>query len=228
MSGAVVLFAKTPGLSCIKTRLAVEIGAEAAAEFYGRSIKCIEELAVDVMQQSGGDLVPYWAVGEQEGLDHELWQKFDRLWTGEGGLGERLDHVYAALLKKHDHVILIGTDSPQLQSSILLEAHACLKARNGFVVGAAEDGGYYLFGGHVPLPRALWLSVPYSVSSTCAVFTEKLAPYGAIRFLAPNFDVDVAADLSKLPACAHLMTGRAQKDLLRWIDQRGPISDFAQ
>lgn len=217
MTGALAIFAKTPGLSPVKTRLAADIGVERAEQFYRHSVKCLEELALDVMRESQGDLVAYWAVGEENGLDHTLWQNLDRLWTGNGSLGERLDHVYSTLLERHDHVILIGTDSPQLSSAQILEAHAHLKIKTGHVIGPADDGGYYLYGGHTSLPRDLWLSVPYSAPETCVTFAEKLSTYGSIHFMGQEFDVDHFDDLKKLSMRTSDMKGRAQIDLVAWL-----------
>lgn len=217
MTGALAIFAKTPSLSPVKTRLAADIGTEKAEQFYRHSVKCLEELALNVMRQTQGDLVPYWAIGEENGLNYSLWENLDRLWTGGGGLGERLNHVYATLLKKHDHVILVGTDSPQLSSGRIIEAHDHLKKRAGHVIGPAEDGGYYLYGGHAPLPHDLWLSVPYSVPETCSVFIEKLQHHGKIRYLPESFDVDLLEDFEKLFACENTMNGQAQHELMKWL-----------
>jgi hypothetical protein len=219
MTGALAIFAKTPGLSPVKTRLAADIGVEKAEQFYRYSVKCIEELALSVMAETDGDIVPYWAVGEESGLDYPLWENFDRLWTGDGGLGDRLNHVYAALLKKHDHVILIGTDSPQLSSGRIIEAYDHLRQKTGHVIGPAEDGGYYLYGGHVLLPRDLWLSVPYSVPETCAVFSEKLTLFGEITYLDESFDVDTQSDVPKLRACKKVMQSPPQIALMEWIER---------
>ncbi|OIN86511.1 MAG: hypothetical protein AUJ12_06115 [Alphaproteobacteria bacterium CG1_02_46_17] len=217
MTGALAIFAKTPGLSPIKTRLAVDIGIPKAEQFYLHSVQCLEALALRVVEATGGDLVPYWAVGEENGLDCPLWQNMDRLWTGAGGLGERLDHVYSSLLKKHDHVILIGTDSPQLQPDILIAAHQHLRTKTGHVIGPAEDGGYYLYGGHEPLPHDLWLSVPYSVSTTCNIFVEKLTSHGRVHFLQMDFDVDMSDDLRKLLKRKDDMKTKPQRELLAWL-----------
>ncbi len=218
MTGALAIFAKTPGLSPVKTRLAADIGVEKAEQFYRHSVNCTEELALNVRLETQGSLVPYWAVGEENGLDHPLWKNFDRLSTGDGALGDRLNHVYAALLKKHDHVILIGTDSPQLSSGRIIEAHDILMKIAGHVIGPAEDGGYYLYGGHVPLPCDLWLSVPYSVPQTFTVFVEKLKPHGEIHYPSRTFDVDLMEDFDKLSSYQGKMNGHAQQELMKWLE----------
>jgi len=219
MTGALAIFAKTPGLSPVKTRLAADIGIEKAEQFYRHSLKCLEELALKAIQKTQSGLVPYWAIGEESGLDNPLWQNLDRLWTRPGGLGDRLDHVYSTLLQKHNHVILIGTDSPQLSPECIVEAYDHLRKKTGHVIGPAEDGGYYLYGGHNPLPRDLWLSVPYSVPETCTVFVEKLSPFGDITYLDESFDVDTQSDISKLRACKGDMKNPPQIALMEWIER---------
>lgn len=216
MTGALAIFAKTPGLSPVKTRLAADIGVKKAEQFYQYSVRCLEELALNVMEETQGDLVAYWAIGEENGLDHPLWQNLDRLWTEDGDLGDRLNHVYAMLLKKHDHVILIGTDSPQLSSVRIIEAHNHLRQKVGHIIGSAEDGGYYLYGGHAPLPCDLWLSVPYSVPETCTAFVTRLETHGDIHFLEEEFDIDTQADIEKLRS--RVMTSRSQITLMKWLE----------
>ena len=222
MTGALAIFAKTPGLSPVKTRLAAEIGTKKAKEFYMYSVKCAEELALEVAHESSDNLIPYWAIGEQNGVNDPLWANLNRLWTGTGDLGQRLDHVYSVLLQQHDHVILIGTDSPQLQPSTILDAHKYLSTKNGSIIGPADDGGYYLFGGHVSLPHELWTSVPYSVSNTCAVFSQRLASHGGIKMLTPDFDVDDNDDFLRLRTCTTIMTSKAQQKLLKWLEGELP------
>jgi uncharacterized protein len=216
MTAALAIFAKTPGLSSIKSRLAAEIGIELAEQFYCRSVRCIEDLGFGLKNSTNGNLVPSWAVGEVHGLDHHLWQNFERQWTGSGGLGERLDCIYSTLLEKYEHVIIIGTDSPQLRAEDILSAHEYLKKNTGFVVGPADDGGYYLFGGNRHLPRDLWTSVSYSVATTCRDFILKLKSYGEVSLLERNFDIDTYEDINKLRQCE--MSGSAQIQLLSWLD----------
>lgn len=219
MTGALVLFAKTPGLSPVKTRLAADIGRAKAEAFYRHALACIEELALDATQLSHNTLIPYWAVGEQEGLGNPLWKNLNALWTGEGDLGERLAHIYATLLQQHDHVILIGTDSPQLQPHALIEAHVFLATKTNAIIGPAADGGYYLFGGNMAYPKEMWLSVPYSTNTTCSIFIEKLKPYCAVTEMAHTFDVDTLDDLYKLKTHSYLLTRPKQIKLAEWLGE---------
>lgn len=219
MTAALAIFVKTPGFSPVKTRLAAKIGMEKAEEFYRYSIKCLEELALTSAHLTQGQIVPYWAIAEEENVNHPLWRKLTVHWTGEGSFGERLSQVYTHLLEHHQHVIIIGSDSPQLHPSTIIAAHHHLKRRRGYIIGPSDDGGYYLFGGYKTLPLTLWTSVPYSVAHTCTVFTEKLQKYGKIKFLESNFDIDFYEDLLKLISNRYLMTSNAQLNLIKWIQQ---------
>jgi glycosyltransferase A (GT-A) superfamily protein (DUF2064 family) len=44
---------------------------------------------------------------------------------GEGGLGERMAHIYNTLLKQHDFVLLVGADIPQMTVAELRDACFC-------------------------------------------------------------------------------------------------------
>lgn len=216
ITAALAIFVKTPHLSPVKTRLAVGIGTEAATVFYQHCLHCLEELALHVMARTNGEIQVYWAVGEKDGLDSPLWGKLPRIWTGDGGLGERLYHVYSTLVEQHGCAMLMGSDSPHLRPDHVLRAHALLQEHGGQVIGPAEDGGYYLFGGHTQLPRAVWLNIPYSSQHTCSRFASALAGYGPLHFLAQDFDVDSLADLAKLKGRA--MTSPAQAALMHWLN----------
>jgi len=107
MTAAVAIFVKTPGLSPVKTRLAAGVGVEAATEFHRLAAASVAGVA----RACGEEIVPYWAVAEQEALDAPAWRGFPTIWQGEGGLGARLDRIYATLLLRHGRVLLIGADA---------------------------------------------------------------------------------------------------------------------
>lgn len=208
MSTAIVIFVKTPSLSPVKTRLAAGIGKEAALAFYQLSLRCVQETVRST------DVIPYWAVGEQDGLTDPLWQNFTALWTGEGDLGERQHHIYETLLQKHDRVLLIGADAPQLSKNILEQAVVALDTSD-FVIGPARDGGYYLFGGRVPTEQKIWASVPWSTSMT----REKLeaALPGKPAYLPFLTDVDTEYDLALMRTEMPDHPTQSQKNILKRV-----------
>lgn len=215
MSAAIAIFAKTPGLSPVKTRLAASIGKEKAEQFYRLCLEVAEELALSARKYS----TPYWAIAEESGLNDPLWQNLDRMWTGEGGLGERLHHVYSTLRKNYGTVLLIGTDSPQLSVQHIKKAISHLTKHSGITIGKALDGGFYLFGGNVDIPREVWVETPYSVSSTCEVLMQKLAAQNDIHTLGELTDIDIIENLYTLLHSRASMTLPNQQKLLHWTDQ---------
>lgn len=207
-STAIAAFVKTPRLSPIKTRLGATIGTAAAEEFYLMSLKAISQTI------QAANCAAYWAVGEEDGLKNKLWKSFNCLHTGEGGLGERQDNVYRALLKTHNKVLLIGADSPQLTPAILTNAFEELE-KSDFVIGPAKDGGYYLFGGKSPVATEVWVTVTYSTSETRAELIRKLPSVPAMLPILTDVDTldDLKSILNELPD----KPSTAQKDLARWI-----------
>lgn len=211
---AIAIFVKTPGLSPIKTRLARNLGAPAAAEFHRRAASCVAAAARAAMPE----LIPYWAVAEKEG--HRFWQGFPALWQGGGDLGCRMAHVYARLLARHGRVLLIGADIPQVRSSLLLQAAEVTRApRAAYALGPARDGGFWLFGGARPVPLETWLSVPYSREDTCKRMARALQPFGAITRLPILTDADKASDLPLVLSALQVADPSLpeQASLARWL-----------
>ena len=208
LNAAIAIFVKTPGLSPLKTRLAAGIGEEKALGFYNLSVRAVEAVVKSV------DMHGVWAVAEEEGA--EQWSSFEALWTGDGGLGERQYHIYQTLLEKHEKVILIGADAPQMSPEILNEAIAALDSHE-FVIGPAHDGGYALFGGRVPVAQEIWKSVTWSAETTQAEFESALPlkPF-CLRFLT---DVDEVVDLQAVVKEMPDDMNDAQRELVEWIEK---------
>jgi glycosyltransferase A (GT-A) superfamily protein (DUF2064 family) len=193
-TGAAATFVKTPGLSPVKTRLAASIGRADAERFHTLSAEAVAAVVRRVAREHPGTLAPYWAVAERGAGG---WGGMEVVEQGEGGLGERLSRVYDALLARHRFVLFVGADSPQLSPGALADA-AGRAGAGGFVLGPAEDGGFYLFGGSRPLPREVWTRVPYSDPGTLEALEAELAPYGPVERVGTLFDVDTPADFHRL------------------------------
>ncbi len=203
--GAIALFVKTPGLSPVKTRLAKELGVDAAEVFHRSAAWAVSAVIYSATQQTALD--GYYAVAEQTALTHGLWQAMPTLWQGEGGLGERMSTVYQELLKQYDFVLLVGADVPQMTADQLLNAASWFihDGQARFVFGPSLDGGFWLFGGNHSLPLSVWTDVTYSVADTGTQFLGKIEPLGQVQLIASLRDVDEPADLAALyEALQHL------------------------
>lgn len=202
MQGAIAVFVKTPGLSSVKTRLAATIGHQLAEAFFHLARAANEAVltqAIPHFAKQGIELSCYWAVGEQQGLQHPMWRSevMQVMHTGDGGLGERMHHVYSTLLETHDFVMLMGIDSPQNSAGNLLGAAEFLCQPDSLLIGPALDGGFYLFGGNTPVSLERWAAVEYGRDDTLQHFLVQLDGY-TIHYPGSMTDVDTEADLYRM------------------------------
>lgn len=195
--GAVLgIFAKRPDPGRVKTRLASEFGPEFAAE-------AAEAMALDVADLWGGDRV--LAPGGRRVLafapdDAGPW--FDArvpaemaLLAQEGGdLGRRMRLFFEGeFADGATRVVLIGSDSPTLDPSIVVSAFLCLEGRD-VVLGPSADGGYYLVGCRPPVPP-IFEGVAWSTAAVLDQTIERLRSSGlSLGLLPPWYDVDSPDD----------------------------------
>ncbi len=217
--GALAIFVKTPGLSPIKTRLAATTGGNNARRFYDLSLLATEALAKAVACEVPS-LQIYWAVAEREGVHAMRWQSFPTLFQGTGDLGARLSFVYQDLLTKHQYVCLMGADSPHLKIQdlkngvLLTQKHL----HDQFVLGRVADGGFYFFGGSIPLSSSIWRAVEYSTEQTAFQLITQISKIGGFDFIEESFDVDIESDLRRYIALNVVREEflREQQDLFKW------------
>ncbi|GLU43635.1 hypothetical protein Musp01_12590 [Muricauda sp. NBRC 101325] len=136
-----LILTRNPELGKCKTRLAAKVGDEAALEIY----KFLLQRTVDFTKALA---VEKWVFYSEEIWKDDLWDNSiygKRLQKGTD-LGERMQHAFSEGFNAgFDNVIIIGSDMYHLTQSDLEEAFAQLD-NHDFVVGPAEDGGYYLLG----------------------------------------------------------------------------------
>lgn len=226
MKGAIAIFAKTPELTPVKTRLANSIGKTRADAFYRLSVAVTETTLKQVQEQTAREIQPFWALAEEQAVELPQWKGFPAIWTGEGGLGERLNCVSEQLFAAHDFVMMIGTDSPQLEPYQFVQAISLLEnGRHDCVVGPSIDGGFYLFVSRRPVPAEIWKSVVYSEYNTLTDLTLLLENENwKIHRLSQELDVDEIEDLESLKqiyAKADVTRSSAQQALASWLESFG-------
>jgi len=217
LKSALAIFVKTPGISPVKTRLAQSIGKRDAEFFFHLCIKVLEQFAQDVYSISRGNIQPFWAIGEEGGVSHKLWQKLPRIYTGPGEMGNRLFHVYSTLLKDYEAVILVGADSPHIKTSLIIHIHERLLRKHKFILGPTLDGGFYLFAGRAPIEKKYWFRVKYSTNNTSHELIQSLQPLGKTFKLDFLVDVDGLGDLTTLLSEMEKSQSPYLMDLKNWI-----------
>ncbi len=220
------VFVKTPSRSPIKTRLAAAVGVERAEEFYRRSLRCVLDVVRAAQlrcQPHGFSLVPYWAVAEPDALGDPLWNDFESIEQGTGGLGARLHQVYEWLRRRSSRIAFLGADLPQLAPETLVETCRRLGDRGAndpprFLVGRVNDGGFSLFAGNAELPSRIWTDVAYSQSTTADELIAGLREFGEVLEFSLGDDVDTLADLQAvLPPLESPAALSEQRSLAAWV-----------
>ncbi len=223
MKFAIASFAKTVGLSPVKTRLATSIGQEKAEAFYTLSVACVEE-TLEAAAKQNPNIYPHWALADEAAVGLYQWQKFPNLFTGEGGLGERLFNISNRLFETHDVVILIGTDSPQMSAGNIMQVVESFQTDH--ITGPATDGGFWLWASKKPLPLSVWKNVTYSVDTTLKELVGAVNNLGhAISEGAIMQDVDLIEDIFTLQNTLEQqedMLLPAQVSLLKWLKENNP------
>ncbi len=136
---AIAVFARAPVAGRAKTRLIPLLGARGAAELQGALLE-------DTLNKLHGFRGrPYLFLAGSAVPDQTIPRQFVSRQQQGRGLGERLDHAFHYLLKKHSGAVVIGTDSPLLGRQQLRLALNELKTTEA-VLGPCPDGGFYLIG----------------------------------------------------------------------------------
>lgn len=219
MNCGVGIFVKTPSLSPVKTRLWPGLGRQCAEALYLISAEAVASVAQAAQRHAG--LQPYWAVAEAAALHSDAWVDLPHLAQGSGSLGERMARVYGLLRRRHHGAILIGADTPQLVPEALERSASWLASTEPrLVIGRAHDGGFWLFGGNVPLPDHGWLGPQYSTAQTADQFVAAMQGFGRWLQLEMLRDIDTATDLPDVHARLSQLAvpTEAQRRLMDWLD----------
>ena len=135
-----IIFAKSPRLGTVKSRLARDIGWVAATGFYRRTLRdTVRKLSRDARWRT------YLAVApDRDVWNHGLWPGgIPRITQGSGDLGDRMARLAAA--PPPGPVVIVGTDIPTLNADHVARAFTAL-GDHDMAFGPASDGGYYLVG----------------------------------------------------------------------------------
>jgi len=199
----VVLFAKPPLPGRAKTRLATELGPEAAA-------RIAKALLLDTIALCEGlpGRFPEWdlrlVLAHDQGAEWfapRLSAEWRMLAQCGASLDERLETALADLAPATDDAtIFLGMDSPQMPPQRVSQACAALEGARA-VLGPCADGGYYLLGVRGGLPAGTLAGVRWSTEHALADTRAALERAGpVVAELAPGEDIDTPEDLRRLAA----------------------------
>jgi len=182
-----ICFAKTPGLTPAKTRLARHIGDERCLTLYALMVERCRELMLQL-----ADFETYVAVNEAAAVASLYWRDLPTYVQSAGTLGEKLAHAEDFFFQRYSSIIFWGTDSPALTVAHFSLVQRSLTAGEAVIVPAL-DGGFAVYGASSKLPMGSWDKIHYSTSSTCH---ELQAQMSSNFVLAPALsDLDTVDDI---------------------------------
>jgi rSAM/selenodomain-associated transferase 1 len=208
---AVGIICKTPAPGRSKTRLSPPLRPEECALISACFIRDLSRTVAQVAHESEGvgdragggmgDVVGcavYTPIGSEAALLSLLPEDFLLLPQVEGDFGERLFHAIDVLLRTHDGVLLVNSDSPTLPAEILRAAVTAVREGDNVVLSPAADGGYTLIGLSRP-HRRLFEQIEWSTATVFERTLDRAAEIGLPVAKVPGwYDVDDAADLRLL------------------------------
>lgn len=136
-----LIFTRNPILGKCKTRLAATIGDEKALAIY----KYLLHHTVDLTKEVNAAKQVWYSeeIWKDDIWDNSLFEK--RLQQGSD-LGTRMGNAFQeGFASGFERIIIIGSDMYDLRQADLENAFEILQTKD-FVIGPAEDGGYYLLG----------------------------------------------------------------------------------
>ncbi len=189
-----LVFAKAPVPGQVKTRLIPVLSAQQAAELHG-------QLVHDTLRRvSTHRLCPvslYCAPDVEHPFFKDLLRNFPVELHGQrdGDLGVRMAQAVEETLAQGQWPILVGTDCPLLDSTVLASACETLQQGGVAVLVPAEDGGYVLLGLRERAP-SLFQGIDWGSSRVLDQTRNVFRDLGwHWRELARLWDLDRPADL---------------------------------
>lgn len=190
MNQVALCFAKTPGLTPAKTRLAKDIGINLSEELYYLMVqRCLE------LMNQFSEFQPYIAVNEQEGIQSSIWKEKNVYPQASGSLGNKLAMAEDLFFQSYRRICFWGTDSPSLTINHFKEINKALQSHSTAIIPAI-DGGFTLYASGKKLSIGSWEKVVYSSSNTLSQLKNFLSHDS--YFLTPMSDLDTYDDIPKV------------------------------
>tara|TARA_Y100000815_G_scaffold65032_1_gene53824 strand:+ start:1415 stop:2083 length:669 start_codon:yes stop_codon:yes gene_type:complete len=190
-----LILTRNPELGKCKTRLAAKVGDQAALEIYNflldKTVSFTKDLKVEKWVYYSETI---WM---DDIWDNKVYKK--KLQVGND-LGERMMNAFDEGFKAgFENIIIIGSDMFHLDQTDLEAAFSKLMDHD-FVLGPAEDGGYYLLG-MKSLKKELFQNKEWGTNTVLADTLSDIKDEKFV-FLDEKNDVDYYEDIKDIEAFA--------------------------
>ena len=193
-----LIFTRNPELGKCKTRLAETVGDETALDIY----KFLLRHTVSITKNLNAATQVWYS---EEIWDDDIWDDafYDKKLQKGPDLGVRMANAFqGGFASGYERIIIIGSDMFDLGQNDLENAFAQLR-ENDFVIGPAEDGGYYLLGMKT-FKSELFQNKPWG-SETVLKDSLKHLKNEKLILLEERNDVDVYQDIKDEKAFQHFL-----------------------
>lgn len=195
-----IIFTRNPELGKVKSRLAVDIGEEAALEIYkfllNHTKKTTENLKVDKQVWYSEN------VQRNDIWDSNTFAKYEQLQVED--LGKRMKNAFERGFESgYENIIIIGSDLYDISEKDLERAFQILTTKEA-VIGPAEDGGFYLLGMDKIIPEVFENKL-WGTSNVLGCTLNDLKRY-SFSSLAIRNDVDYLSDIEYIDVFQPFLT----------------------
>jgi rSAM/selenodomain-associated transferase 1 len=196
MKKAIIIMAKVPVASQVKTRLQPFLTPEQSAEISAAFLQDAEHKAKSVEENLIVAVSPF----EKKDRLKDILQHSNTLieQTGEN-IGEKMLNAFKfAFNQGADAVVMFGTDSPTFPADYIEQAFEFLEIETDVVLGKTEDGGFYLIALR-KFDRRIFNGVSWSSAETFEEVWQNVMDLGLhLREVPSWYDVDESEDFAKL------------------------------
>ncbi|MCX2838135.1 TIGR04282 family arsenosugar biosynthesis glycosyltransferase [Salinimicrobium sp. MT39] len=193
-----LIFTRNPEKGKVKKRLAQSIGDDAALKVYNYLL----QHTVTITQPLP---VEKWVYYSEALPENDIWNKeFFRKKLQQGqDLGQRMEQAFSEAFKAgFKKVVIIGSDLFDIEKEDLKMAFLTLKDHE-YVVGPAQDGGYFLLGMKKPTPQ-LFRNKDWSTSRVLDQTLSELEQE-KLKLLPVRNDIDTFEDMRSHPELVKLI-----------------------
>ena len=188
-----LIFTRNPEFGKVKTRLARDIGHQAALDIY----KFLLAHTAKICTPLDTEKAVYYS---EEIPNNDLWNAtvFQKKKQVGEDLGERMQNAFAEGFNLgYSKIIIIGSDLYDIETKDLEQAFKVLN-NHEIVIGPAEDGGYYLLGMKQLYPK-LFKNKNWGTATVLQDTINELKKSN-YKLLEKRNDVDLYSDIKDHPA----------------------------
>jgi uncharacterized protein len=210
-----VIMAKAPKPGMVKTRLARSLPVSAVTALY----RCLLDDTISLAQSLDGVKIAVMCpAADREDLERTVSNAVPVVSQVGNGLAAALCSVFAHFTDAgSSRIVALNSDTPHLPTTMLQAAFRLLEECD-LVVGPTHDGGYYLVGARMSHPGLFTTDAIGTANAFEALLTKAEVLGLSVRLTDPFYDIDEAADLSRLAEDLQLTPEKAPKTA-KWLSE---------